>query len=78
MEPTAHGAALEGVPPEVIERSRRLLAEIAARPEDAPISELGKSLAAIRQRYIDNGGQMIHSEEELERVVRSYRFGIDE
>ena len=78
METTAHDAALEGVPPDVIERSRRLLAEIAARPKDAPVSELGKSLAAIRQRYIDNGGQMIRSEEELERVVRSYRFGIDE
>ena len=58
--------------------SRALLAELRARPKDAPVSELGKSLAAIRQRYIDNGGKMIHSEEELERVVRSYRFGIDE
>ena len=58
--------------------SRRLLAEIAACPKDAPISDLGKSLAAIRQRYIDNGGQMIRTEEELERVVRSYRFGIEE
>ena len=78
MSITCSSAELESVPASVIERSRRLLAELNARPKDAPISELGKSLAAIRQRYIDNGGQMIHSEEELERVVRSYRFGIDE
>ena len=78
MAITYSSAELEGVPASVIERSRRLLEELKARPKDAPISELGKSLAAIRQRYIDNGGQMIHSEEELERVVRSYRFGVDE
>ena len=48
------------------------------RPKDAPISELGKSLAAIRQRYIDNGGTFAESEEDFQRLVRSYRFGIDE
>ncbi|MBQ1657153.1 MAG: hypothetical protein II058_01500 [Rhodocyclaceae bacterium] len=78
MAITYSSEELKGVPASVIEGSRRLVEELKARPKDAPISELGKSLAAIRQRYIDNGGQMIHSEEELERVVRSYRFGIDE
>ena len=58
--------------------SRALIAELKARPPDAPVSELGRSLAAIRQRYIDNGGTFVKNEEEFQRLVRSYRFGIDE
>ena len=77
METTHSSAALNGVPPAVIERSRRLLAEIDARPKDAPISELGKSLAAIRQRYLDNGGTLL-SNEETDKLVQLYRFGIGE
>ena len=77
MEPVTHTAALDGVPASVIERSRRLLAEINARPKDAPVSELGKSLAAIRQRYLDNGGTLL-SNEETDKLVQLYRFGIGE
>ena len=78
MAMTYSSAELEGVPASVIERSRRLLEELKARPKDAPISELGKSLAAIRQRYIDNGGTFAESEEDFQRLVHSYRFGVDE
>ena len=78
MTITYSSAELEGVPASVIEGSRRLLEELKARPKDAPISELGKSLAAIRQRYIDNGGTFAETEEDFQRQVRSYRFGIDE
>ncbi len=78
METTPHTAALDGVPASVIERSRRLLAEIDARPKDAPISELGRELRAIKQRYIDEGGTFITSDEEFEREVRFRRFGIED
>ena len=78
METTYSSAELEGVPASVIEGSRRLLEELKARPKDAPLSELGKSLAAFRQRYIDNGGTFAETEEDFQRQVRSYRFGIDE
>ncbi|MBQ7625534.1 MAG: hypothetical protein IJS87_00525 [Rhodocyclaceae bacterium] len=78
MAITYSSEELAGVPASVIERSRRLVEELKARPKDAPISELGKSLAAIRQRYIDNGGTFAESEEDFQRLVRSYRFGIDE
>ncbi len=61
-----------------IAASRALLAELRARPKDAPVSELGKSLAAIRQRYIEGGGTFAETEEDFQRQVRSYRFGIDE
>ena len=57
--------------------SRALLAELRARPKDAPISELGKSLAAIRQRYLDNGGTLL-TDEETDKLVQLYRFGIGE
>ena len=77
MEPVANTAAPAGVPASVIERSRALLAELRARPKDAPVSELGKSLAAIRQRYLDNGGTLL-SNEETEKLVQLYRFGIGE
>lgn len=70
--------SLAGVPLSVIEGSRRLRAELDARPADAPISELGRELEAIRQKYIEEGGTFITSEEEFERELRRYRFGIDE
>ena len=78
MEPIANTASLDGVPASVIEGSRRLLAELAARPKDAPISELGRELRAIKQRYIDEGGTFITSDEEFEREVRLRRFGIED
>ena len=78
MEPIANTASLDGVPASVIEGSRRLLAEIAARPPDAPVSALGRELEAIRQKYIDEGGALITSDEEFEREVRRYRFGIED
>ena len=78
MEPVPHTAAPAGVPASVIEGSRRLLAELAARPKDAPISELGRELRAIKQRYIDEGGTFITSDEEFEREVRFRRFGIED
>ena len=77
MEPTANTPSLDGVPASVIERSRALLAELDARPKDAPISELGRELRAIKQRYIDEGGSFITSDEEFEREVRFRRFGIE-
>ena len=58
--------------------SRRLIAELDARPKDAPISELGRELRAIKQRYIDEGGTFITSDEEFEREVRLRRFGIED
>ena len=69
--------SLAGVPLSVIEGSRRLRAELDARPADAPVSELGRELEAIRQKYIEEGGTFL-SGEELEREIRRYRFGIDE
>lgn len=78
MDTATNTAALDGVPASVIERSRRLLAELAARPKDAPISELGRELRAIKQRYIDEGGTFITSDEEFEREVRFRRFGIED
>ena len=78
MEPTANTPSLDGVPASVIEGSRRLLAESAARPPDAPVSALGRELEAIRQKYIDEGGELITSDEEFEREVRRYRFGIED
>ncbi len=57
--------------------SRRLRAELDARPPDASISELGRELRAIRQRYLDNGGTLL-SDKETEKLVRLYRFGIEE
>lgn len=58
--------------------SRKLIAELDARPKDAPISELGRELRAIKQKYIENGGTFITSDEEFERVVRQYRYGIED
>ena len=77
MEPIANTASLDGVPASVIEGSRRLLAEIAARPPDAPVSALGRELEAIRQKYIDGGGELL-SGEDFDREVRRYRFGIED
>lgn len=77
MKPVTHTDALDGVPASVIERSRALIAELAARPKDAPISELGREMEAIRQRYIDEGGELF-SGEDFEREVRRYRFGIED
>lgn len=58
--------------------SRRLIAELNARPKNAPISALGRELEAIRQKYIEEGGKFVESEEEFQRMVRSYRFGIED
>ena len=77
METTYTSAELAGVPPAVIERSRRLLEEIAARPKDAPVSDLGREMEAIRQKYIDEGGELL-SGEDFDREVRRYRFGIED
>ena len=57
---------------------RQLIAELDARPKDAPISELGHELRAIKQKYIENGGTFITSDEEFERVVRQYRYGLED
>ena len=78
METSHSSAEQAGVPPSVIERSRRLIAEIKARPKDAPISDLGRELNAIRQKYIEEGGTFVKNEEEFQRLVRSYRFGIED
>ena len=78
METTDSSAELAGVPPEVIERSRRLLAEIDARPKDAPISEIGRILHELRRKHKEEGGTFITSDEEFEREVRRYRFGIED
>lgn len=69
--------SLEGVPLSVIEASHRLCAELDSRPPDAPVSDLGRELEAIRQKYIEEGGTFL-SGEAFDREVRSYRFGIDE
>ena len=78
MEPTTHTASLDGVPASVIERSRRLLAELDARPKDAPISEIGRILHELRRKHREEGGTFITSDEEFEREVRRYRFGIED
>ena len=78
MEPTANTASLDGVPASVIERSRRLLAELDARPPDAPVSEIGRILEELRRKHREEGGTFITSDEEFEREVRLYRFGIED
>ena len=78
MKPVTHTDALDGVPASVIERSRRLLAELDARPKDAPISEIGRILHELRRKHREEGGTFITSDEEFEREVRRYRFGIED
>ena len=58
--------------------SRRLIAELDARPKDAPISEIGRILHELRRKHKEEGGTFITSDEEFEREVRRYRFGIED
>lgn len=58
--------------------SRKLIAELDARPKDAPISELGRRLEELRRKHAEEGGTFISSDEEFERVVRQYRYGIED
>ena len=58
--------------------SRKLLAELAARPPDAPIAEIGRILHELRRKHKEEGGTIITSDEEFEREVRRYRFGIED
>ena len=76
MTATTPNRSLEGVPLSVIEGSRRQRAALAARSPDAPISERGRELEAIRQKYIEEGGTFL-SGKAFEREARSRRFGID-
>ena len=78
MKPVTHTDALDGVPASVIERSRALIAELAARPPDAPVSAIGRELEELRRKHREEGGTFITSDEEFEREVRHYRFGIED
>ena len=78
METATHTAALDGVPASVIERSRALIAELAARSPDAPVSDIGRRLEELRRKHREEGGTFITSDEEFEREVRRYRFGIED
>ncbi|MBQ6655810.1 MAG: hypothetical protein IJM64_00835 [Ottowia sp.] len=58
--------------------SRKLIAELDARPPDAPISEIGRILHELRRKHKEEGGTFITSDEEFEREVRRYRYGIED
>ncbi len=58
--------------------SRKLIAELNARPPDAPVSAIGRRLEELRRKHAEEGGTFITSDEEFEREVRRYRYGIED